>query len=318
MKFIGLSKNDRMKSDPDIVAADESLSPHFQNLIHSAKQQIETGQIDAAIDILIEVLGQYPSHVEANAIIGACLMADSSPDLAEGFLYTAVRLSNWTDIISVGNLVECLRLNDDSDLAIQVAMRGLSSFENSIDPSGMIGYILGNIYAAKLDFRNASDWYLASALQQKSNIEAWLKASTVLFPSVDFQFAENVLIEGIRYNPGSDRLLFEMGLVLHQTTRVLEAIPFYLEAVRINPELQDALPTLATALHAVGRFDEALEAYRKADTLNRNNVVMLANYAILLKSMGHAQQSAELIARAKVLDPQNADVLKAELFTIAR
>jgi hypothetical protein len=59
------------------------------------------------------------------------------------------------------------------------------------DSSGLIPYIEGTFKLDKQEFALAADWYLSSALLQESNIDAWIAASTMLFPQdgKDYNFA---------------------------------------------------------------------------------------------------------------------------------
>jgi hypothetical protein len=76
---------------------------------------------------------------------------------------------------------------------IKVAQKGISQFGQA-DPSGMFSFTLGSIFLSQANYSLAADWYLSSALIQKTNIDIWLKASTLQFPSEgeDLTFAQNV------------------------------------------------------------------------------------------------------------------------------
>jgi len=58
----------------------------------------------------------------------------------------------------------------------------------------MLSFTLASIFLAKEEYKTAADWYLSSALVQGSNIEVWLKASTLQFPPEvhELTFAQNV------------------------------------------------------------------------------------------------------------------------------
>jgi tetratricopeptide (TPR) repeat protein len=156
----------------------------------------------------------------------------------------------------------------------------------------------------------AQAWYLASASLQPKNVDAWLKASTVLFENSEqnFEIAENCLLQGIMLNPNNSLLTFNMGVVLHATGRLQEAVTFYDEALRLDSSLQGAVANLATALHALGQFNEALPLYEKSLQENPGNAVLLGNFAVLLNSLNKPIAAYTAIERAVTLDPQSVDL----------
>ena len=85
--------------------------------------------------------------MDVSNAVGSLLLTLKKPDIAEGFLYSAVKLSNWTDAQSIANLAECIRTTGDINLAKKVALKGMDSMGNK-DSSGLIPYIEGTF---KLD-----------------------------------------------------------------------------------------------------------------------------------------------------------------------
>lgn len=279
----------------------------------SAKVDIEDGRFALAIEKLLNVLDKFPENIEASNLIGACFLAQNRPDLAEGFLFTAVRLSNWTDFIAVANLAECVRVNKDYLLAEKIALKGLQMSGNA-DPTGTFSFVLGVVQVSKENYTAAADWFLAAAIQQPSNIDAWIQASTIEFPpsAFDVRMAENVLMEALRLNPTSALLTFQLGFLFHKTSRVNEAILLYQRALEMDASMSDALSGLATALHAVGRVDDALEVYAEAERAQPTNIVLLSNYAMLLSAMKKSNESLVRIRKAKAIDGDHPEVLRAE------
>jgi tetratricopeptide (TPR) repeat protein len=279
-------------------------------LIKEAKDSLGVGNVNVAADQLLSVLEADPDSFEGNSLIGSCYLVLNRPDLAEQFLYHAVHLSEWKDAVSVANLAESLRLNKDSALAIQVAIKGYEALGKK-DESGLIEYVLGASYADQNKYTLAAEWFLSAAMRQPKNVEAWLLASTMKFPQAEhnYKFAENVLVEGLKANEHSVELVHHMGLVMHHTARYDQAIKCFTFVLEQQPTQKEARTMLATSLHAVGdRPMDALNAYNEAVKYDGDNAIMLSNFALLLHSSFNTQVSGDVIAnlaeRALKIEPQ--------------
>ena len=267
--------------------------------MENAKTFISNKQYYEAVDQLLDVLEQAPFLGSANALVGASLLALGLNQYAEGFLYVAITISEWSDTIAIGNLVESLLQGNDINLAEKVSYQGLSTLKNNneTDTTGFLAYSLGNINKAKLNYVSAADWYLSSALNNPDNVQAWLLASTTLFPlgNWDYKFAENVLVQALQYHRNNPDILFKLGYILHTSnpSKVDEAITFYEEALTLKNDHADTLKTLATAYHSIGRFNDAIQLYEKAIQLNDQDLILLSNYKQLLVELG-SKTSSEL------------------------
>jgi tetratricopeptide (TPR) repeat protein len=288
----------------------------IQHLLSDAIKQISSGDINDAINTYFKVLDADPFRIDANLALGSILLSLKKSDMAEGFLYTAVKLSNWLEPAAVANLAEALRLNGDLDLAEQVLQKGLTALRQK-DSSGLLPYALGILHTAKKEYVKAADWFLSAAVLQSNNIGAWERASTMMFPPEgrDLKFAENVLMQGLESNPKSPALLFRLGTVLQYAGSAEKAIPLYETTLQIDRDFHEAESTLATAYHSVGRYSDALRTYSKAEEHDGSNVIMLSNYAMLLCTEGVDQivvKGVELAGRALAMAPDNADAAKAK------
>jgi tetratricopeptide (TPR) repeat protein len=286
-----------------------------QVLIEEGNLLIGKGDYNSAVNKFITLLDSNPFDIAINVAVGLLFLNPlQRSDLAENFLYTAVRLSNWTDINAISNLATCLRLNNDTELGEKVALKGLDNLKGK-DESGTISNALGFIKADMKDYVTASDWFLASALLQPQNIAYWLRASTMLFPPEgrDLKFAENVLLQGIESNPNNAQLLYQLGVVTHTTNDIENAIPLYEAALTIDPSLEKVKSTLATAYHAIRRFEDAELLYQQAIIHEPSNVILLANYALLLcVELTRVDDGLRFVSNAKEIDPYHSDVVRAE------
>lgn len=135
--------------------------------------------------------------------------------LSTGFLFTALKVSDFTNVGAANNLAESLRLNGDLDLAVKLLEHTMAR-TNQSDLSGLLEHTLGRIYEQAGNFSQAGQWYLTAALLQPKNAQYWQSASTLSFQSgkgegVNLQVAENVLARGLSELPLQPDLLFQLG-----------------------------------------------------------------------------------------------------------
>lgn len=270
------------------------------------------GKIEQSVDNLLPVFKTRPDHTESNALVGAVLLSVQKFDVAEQFLYSAVNTSQWQHVGAVANLAQVFMHTDAIPLAIKTLRRGMEAINND-DSTGTLTLCFGDLAYAVGNYSEAAEWYLLAALRRPNSVDIWIKASTVRFPlpGRNYKLAENVLMQALDLNRDSTEVLFNLGLAMHGTGRLVEAITFYQEALRMGSTNPEIAPTLATALHSMERFPEALEYYQRAEATQSDNAVFLANYAMLLNALGRKADGKALAVRALGVDANNADAIRA-------
>jgi tetratricopeptide (TPR) repeat protein len=245
---------------PEPVVSLDSPSPalvshtneDIMQMLATARQLVEKGEYLKARDAYLSILEIDPVNVQANSLLGAVFLVMKEPNLAEGFLFTAVKQSEWQDLVSVNNLAECLRVKGDIDLAEKTALKGVS-VDKTKDPTGLLTYTLANIYLSKQNYKLASDWFLAAAFKQKTRLDTWLTASTLQFPVEyqDYKMAENTLLEGLTFLPNNPSILYYLGVMMYNTKRYVESVTFLERSLSIDPNSKDAAQVLQLALENI-------------------------------------------------------------------
>jgi tetratricopeptide (TPR) repeat protein len=335
-------------------SAKESVSELSEDAIMSimmqSKDLLVVGRMEDSIDVLLPIFKSNPDHIETNALTGAILLSMQQFDLAEQFLYSAVSTSQWKHAGAVSNLAQLFLKTGATDLAAKTLSRGLAATENK-DETGALSLCFGDVAYSQQQYAQAAEWYLSAAVKRPTNVDIWVKASTVRYPTSgrNLKLAENVLMQGLASNRNSAELLFCLGLSLHGRQQLPEAITFYEQALRTVDgasssssatgssgaaagagagavDTSEMVIALATALHASGAYAQALPWYLRAQQQADNasasatagagagakaNVVLLANHALLLHALGRGEEARHMLARAQAADPSNADVLRA-------
>lgn len=314
-----------MSDDETPVLTNSISDDDIKRLVTETEDLMSRGEVERAVDNLVQVLQLKPEHQQANAYLGAILLSLEQYDSAETLLLTAITASNWADVTSVMNLAKLLRIRGDFPLALRALMTSVNRTSDEIAVSDdlklRLNIDVADTMIAAGNYSRAAEWYLMTALRfstaERKLTAVWLQASTVYFPSQhrNNQFAETVLLQALQlpYNRDEPELIFTLGLVLYATDRLNEAIACYEQVLRLtNNQHGEALAALATSYHSGRRFVEAERYYVAASQLMQTNAVLFANYARLLHQLpGRQQEAVVVVQRAFNLDPQSAEVLQA-------
>lgn len=303
----------KVESTPELVDLSDD---RILQLLEQAKAKIMDGKLADSLDDLLQVISARPDHHVAHSIAGGVLLSLGQYDLAETMLYSASRLSNWSDFKSIANLASTLRVKGDNDLALKTLLKALQQSrqsEGDSDVNGVLSAGLAETYYELKDYSTAADWYLATAMKNPADTDSWIKASTIRYPAPhqDMKFAENVLLQGIAANPNNAELIYHLALTMYASNKVDQAIALFEQSLRLNPKHYDSAAGLATAYHSIDKLEEALYYYDATLANTPNNVVLLSNYAMLLNSINRKEDAFTLIRRAFTLKPSSAEVLRA-------
>lgn len=144
----------------------------------AARSLVMKGDIPQAIDELLEIIKDQPNNQECNSLLGALLLELKQYSIAEGFLYTAVQLSNWTDVSSVVNLAELLKKNGEIELAQKAIVKCreiIRSKDGTTNETlAVVGEALGDAFYLNKNYSTAAELYLEAALYRPASINTWV------------------------------------------------------------------------------------------------------------------------------------------------
>jgi hypothetical protein len=141
----------------------EITSAEVDERVKQAQEMIAAKRVDEAMDVLLGVLERVPEDKDGflpNLLLGTALLTEKKlAGAATGFLYEAVHLSNWTDTVSIANLVAALQLENDTQLAERVAMRGLDIGKAQKVPGSVfvLGQSVAKLYESKGELIDARE-----------------------------------------------------------------------------------------------------------------------------------------------------------------
>ncbi|MFO0910855.1 MAG: serine/threonine-protein kinase [Isosphaeraceae bacterium] len=110
--------------------------------------------------------------------------------------------------------------------------------------------------------------------------------------------------------PESPGAALNIGHVLHEAERTLEAITAYEQAIRLKPDYAMAHGNLGWALVDAGRYGEAIRACREAIRLNPDNPAARANLGRALTEAGALDEAVAVLREALRLTPRNGSAAR--------
>jgi tetratricopeptide (TPR) repeat protein len=298
--------NNTMDVDSEVQQL-ASISPQVDEGIVLSEESIGRQIPQDNMASLIEILENTPNDIIANRALGSLLLQKNNPALAERFLLNAAVLSEWTDLIAMLNLAQVESLLGKIDLAERAAMKGLELSKDS-SPAfvASFSYVLGVICEEKKDYMSASDWYLASVLVEPNNIDTWLLASTLNFPTeaVNLQMAENILLEAYSRHPNNAVILHSLGTVMQRTSRNDKAITLLEASLTIDDKNNNALSALAFAYYAEGLLEKSYSTYQECYKRSPGDITVLLNFAGLLFEQQKFDECEFALKLALEMNPQ--------------
>jgi len=107
-----------------------------------------------------------------------------------------------------------------------------------------------------------------------------------------------------RYNAST---LNRLGLVYHQSQKLVEAEQFYREAVKQNPYYLEALNNIGTVHYVRKDYDRAMEQYMRALKIRPESPTILLNIGACLFAMERYEEGYKSYQRALEIDPKAFD-----------
>eukprot|EP00177_Eucheuma_denticulatum_P000169 GFKZ01000300.1.p1 GENE.GFKZ01000300.1~~GFKZ01000300.1.p1 ORF type:complete len:1478 (-),score=198.14 GFKZ01000300.1:489-4922(-) len=148
--------------------------------------------------------------------------------------------------------------NNNSSEAIS-----LLKYSAELDPSdGQTWYLLGRVYMALREFRQAYDAYQQAVYRDGRNATFWCS----------------------------------IGVLYYQMNQYRDAMDAYSRAIRLNPYVSEVWYDLGTLYESCGQSHDAIDAYRKAADLAPDNTQITARLSVLESSVNpgaHPQSQAQ-------------------------
>ncbi|AFM23536.1 tetratricopeptide repeat protein [Desulfomonile tiedjei] len=125
----------------------------------------------------------------------------------------------------------------------------------------------------------------------------------------DLNRAENIYRSILRRNPRFVAALMNLGALLRQRGRHIDAIGLYKHALTYEPKNASVLSNLGNALNQIGLVDEAVMVLKKAIEIDPNHDLAHDNLGHIYSKRERYDQAKELLEMALKINPDNANAL---------
>ncbi len=120
-----------------------------------------------------------------------------------------------------------------------------------------------------------------------------------LYEDAIIEYKKSVTVD--RYNASTFNRL---GLVYHQSQKLLDAERYYREALKQNPYFLEVMNNIGTVEYARQRYDNALDQYQKALKIRPESPTILLNMGACLFDMKRYDEALKATQRALEIDPR--------------
>lgn len=122
--------------------------------------------------------------------------------------------------------------------------------------------------------------------QQPDCTEALYLLGAIAHQSSKLEEALLYYLQTIAFEPNHARAYYSLGAVMHQQGQLLEAITYYQQAIALQPDYSDAHYDLGNAFKQVGDLSTAIYHYQQAIAINPNDAEVHGNLANILLEKG--------------------------------
>ncbi len=240
----------------------------IQDLINSALNHHQTGELKKAQGLYEKILKQNPLHTDALHLLGCIFFQEGDLDAAEKYIQKA------------------MSTNPDNPL-----------YHNS----------LGLVYRGLNRHNEAADCYEKALALAPDLVEAHNNLGIVYHEQGKADSAVSCFQNALKCNNHSPEVHNNLGNALRDQGKLDEAISGYERALELNPEYVEACNNMGVAFHSKNNFDVAVSYYQKALRINPDNTNSHINMGITCQAMGKYSNALEFFQKALEIEPENPD-----------
>ena len=153
----------------------------------------------------------------------------------------------------------------------------------------------------------AVEW-LARAIAQAPKAEYVSSLGTALHRSGRLEEASKALDKAVQLRPDDAGLWTNLGAVLEELKRPLDAVLCFQHALKLDPRHLEAACRCALLLQRIGRLDEALVHFDLCDELRPHHAATLAARSLVSRGLKRFEDYLADGRQAHALDPKDAEI----------
>jgi protein O-GlcNAc transferase len=157
------------------------------------------------------------------------------------------------------------------------------------------------------ELEKADGLYRAALQLDPLNSDALYLRAVVAMQSGKFDVALPLLEKVSLLRPNDAEVRNNLGVVLKELGRSVDAIVHFHKAIGSNPQFAEAHANLGAALRAENDLDGAMGCYRRALTLKPGHLGFMINQWNLLHARGYTAEAETILGQIVAIAPQDAE-----------
>ncbi len=270
----------------------------IDDAVKHASALFNQGQLQDSEIICNSILEKYPSHADANHILGVIAFKVNKVDMAIELFKKAIK-ANKKNPEYYSNIGNAYKENGDTVNAIK-------SFRKSLSLNDAIAkthYNLANIYYEKNNLSEAKKHYFKAIKLNPGYAQALNNLATIYRDGGDFKKAEPYFIKAIESNPDYALAMNNLAITYDGLGEFEKARDNYLRAVELKPDYFEAFYNLGNLYQSHDDNTNAIKAYERAIAINPQFVEAINNVAVSYDRAGEDEKAVENFIKAVAVDP---------------
>jgi len=258
----------------------------------------KAGRLDEAQRAYRNILGSYPSHVNALHLLGVAAYQSGQSGAAIDFIGKAINLNGRVPAFH-NNIALAYEALGRAESAVAHYTKAITLEPNYVEAHTNLGDLL--MRQGKLDEALAEH---QRALQLKpDHLGAHLNLGNVLAAQGKFDDAVEQFRLILAIAPNHPEAHMNLGTVLMECGRLDQAVMNFRQALAIKPQFAKAHLNLGNALIKKRKLDEAIAHFGRALSIDPNYANAMASLASALMVKGDIGGAIEAIRRALSIEP---------------
>jgi tetratricopeptide (TPR) repeat protein len=318
----------------ETLALNTSVPNDLEQILKSAVEHHQAGQLDVAALGYEQILALDPTHGDALHLAGCLRYQKNDREAGIALIRQAIAVNPGL-AVAHDNLGLMLRSRGDLAEAEASHRRAVEANPKQPDAHNHLGVALfrqqrlaeaiecyrraialkpdhaeaynnlGTALQAQGSLEEAVESHRSAAAARPDYAEAYNNLALVLNKLGRSEEAVESLRRAIAARPSYAPAYVNLGNLIREQGDLDAAIDWYRKAIAAEPRLVDAHTGLAFALQRRGRLAEAAESYRRALELKPDHADALCNLGALLNGFDRPEEAAESYRRALADHPEH-------------
>ena len=276
---------------------------NIQKKILKSQELARIGKLDAAIDLLNEVITKFANQPQAHSMLGLFYILKKQAHLAKDHLEKS--LSILFDPTTAENLIVLMMQTQSWELAHQWSKKLIESRQykvNHLINHAMILREMGNVM-------ESLDYYQTTINKYPNNIEVKISYGFTLNKLEKFEEAIAIYHQGLVMDKKNYSLLYNLGISYLNNYDYDNALIYLNLAKEENKNSVDLWLTLAVCQSKKRDFEKAFESVSFAEKIQPNNPLIPFQMGTLYMQQDNNDEALKFFKMTLEYDPHHIEAL---------